>query len=128
MPYFKSLFSGDFSDGVLGDDGTTLYDLAGFVSDGITADAFESLIQYAYSGASSVLDNGDSNDLMDLLVASNRVNLLRLTQLCEKKLSLHLTDFPENIENCYSFAQMYNIPRLSRQCEELMSLVGDSKM
>lgn len=127
MPYFSSLFSGDFSDGHMGADGVMVYDLAGFLSDGIDVDTFARLVKYAYSGADSVLEVEDSNDLMSLLIASNRVSLLPLTQLCEKKLSLHLNDYPENIENCFAFAQMYNIPRLSRQCEELMSLSSNGK-
>jgi hypothetical protein len=121
MPYFRSLFSSDFSDGhVDAADGLMVYDLAGFLSDGIDINAFERLIKYAYAGASSVLEVDDSGELMGLLVASNRVSLFRLTQLCEKKLSLHLNDYPDNVENCFLFAQSYNIPRLSRQCEELM--------
>ena len=122
MPYFNSLFAGDFNDGYMGADGVMVYDLAGFLADGIDVEAVTRLVQYAYSGAASVLEVQDSSDLMALLIAANRVSLLPLTQLCEKKLSLHLNDYPENIENCFAFAQMYNIPRLSRQCEELMSL------
>jgi alpha-tubulin suppressor-like RCC1 family protein len=122
MPYFSSLFSGDFNDGHVDADGVVVYDLAGFLSDGINMDAVERLIKYAYSGAASVLDVQDSRDLMSLLIASNRVGLFQLTQLCEKKLSLHLNDYPENIENCYAFAQVYNITRLTRQCEELLNL------
>lgn len=121
MPYFNSLFSGGYSDGSLSADGIMEYDLTGFFSDGIDISALERLIRYAYTGAATVLDVEDSNELMSLLLASNRVGLFQLTQLCEKRLSLHLNDFPENAENCYYFAQMYNIPRLSRQCEELIN-------
>jgi hypothetical protein len=122
MSYFSSLFSGEYCDGYKDADGTMVYNLEGFISDGITVAAFEQLVKYAYSGTTAVLDVEDSNELMCLLVAANRVGLTQLTQLCEKKLSLHLNDFPENIENCLTFAEMYNIPRLSRQCQELMQL------
>lgn len=123
MPYFASLFSGQYRDGVADQFGRLVLDLSGFVADGIDYPTFYSLLKYAYSGSHSVIEGDDvsSNTLMSLIVASNRVGLHQLGQLCEKKLSLHLGDFPENIQNCYEFAITFNIPRLARQCEELLS-------
>jgi hypothetical protein len=64
---------------------------------------------------------------MSLLVAANRVGLWSLVQLCEKELSLHLTDFPENVHNCYEFAQRFNVPRLERQCQEILEAMVKSE-
>jgi hypothetical protein len=123
MPYFSSLFSGHYRDGVIDHEGCLSLNLSGFVADGIDYQTFLSLLQYAYSGSQLVIEGDEvtSNSLMSLIVASNRVGLHQLGQLCEKKLSLHLGDYPENIQNCYEFAMTFNIPRLGRQCEELLA-------
>jgi hypothetical protein len=122
MPYFHSLFSGQYRDCEVDRNGIIHVDLSGFLEDGIDEDTFDRVLQYSYSGTVSIIKEGVPSDtLMSLIIASNRVGLSQLTQLCEKKLSLHLGDYPENIENCLLFANMYNIPRLSRQCEELLA-------
>lgn len=123
MPYFASLFSGQYRDGFTDQFGCLALDLSGFVADGIDYPTFCGLLKFAYSGSHSVIEGDEvtSNTLMSLIVASNRVGLHQLGQLCEKKLSLHLGDFPENIQNCYEFALTFNIPRLARQCEELLT-------
>jgi hypothetical protein len=123
MPYFASLFSGQYRDGVVDQFGCLTLDLSGFAADGIDYSTFCGVLQYAYSGSQSVIEAEEvtSNTLMSLIVASNRVGLHQLGQLCEKKLSLHLGDYPENIQNCYEFALTFNITRLARQCEELLA-------
>lgn len=120
MPYFRTLLSGNYGDGELDADGVLILDTQGFDSDGIESVTLRKLLTYAYCGSSDIIDEEDSYELMSLIVAANRVGLNQLAQLCEKKLSLHLGDFPENIENCLEFATTYNIPRLGRQCEELL--------
>lgn len=58
---------------------------------------------------------------MAILVAANRLGFTSLTQQCERVLSLHLGHyFPFNAQNCLDFAVAYNIPRLERQCREIL--------
>ena len=123
MPYFRTILSGMYGDGQTGSDGIVVLETDGFESDGIDATTLRKLFMFAYSGTTSVIEADDSFNLMSLIVAANRVGLTQLAQLCEKKLSLHLGDFPENIENCLEFANTYNIPRLGRQCQELLNHV-----
>ena len=59
---------------------------------------------------------------MSILVAANRLGFTTLLQHCERLLSLHLGDFfPHNARNCLDFATAYNIPRLERQCREILA-------
>jgi hypothetical protein len=120
MPYFRTLLSGVYGDGEIDSDGVLVLDTQGFDSDGIEGETLKKLLTYAYCGTPLIINVEDSYELMSLIVAANRVGLNQLAQLCEKRLSLHLGDFPENIENCLEFASTYNIPRLGRQCEELL--------
>jgi hypothetical protein len=63
----------------------------------------------------------DLNAIMAVLVAANRLGFTTLMQHCERLLSLHLGDyFPHNATNCLEFATAYNIPRLERQCREIL--------
>jgi predicted KAP-like P-loop ATPase len=68
------------------------------------------------------MEEVDLNEVMAVLVAANRLGFATLVQHCERLLSMHLTDFfPQNAENCLEFAVAYNIPRLERQCREVLS-------
>lgn len=69
----------------------------------------------------------DLNDVMAVLVAANRLGFTSLMQHCERLLSLHLGHyFPHNARNCLEFATAYNIPRLERQCREILGKAGAS--
>lgn len=127
FPYFECLFSDVYQDGKCDENGVQTFYMDSFEQEDISVDTFRQLLQYAYSGTQKVVSMEDSNQLMALLVASNRIGIVQLSQLCEKTLSLHLTDFPENITNCYEFAQIYNFQRLARQCYELLHNCNDSK-
>jgi len=63
----------------------------------------------------------DLNEVMSVLVAANRLGFTSLMQHCERLLSLHLGHyFPHNAQNCLEFATAYNIPRLEKQCKEIL--------
>ncbi len=62
---------------------------------------------------------------MGVLVAANRLGFTSLMQHCERLLSLHLGHyFPHNAQNCLEFAAAYNIPRLEKQCREILGKAG----
>lgn len=60
------------------------------------------------------------DDLMGLLVAANMMSFTKLAKHCERELSIHTADFPENAENLLAFAQAYNFKRLEEQCLQLL--------
>lgn len=62
------------------------------------------------------------DDLMGLLVAANMMSFTKLVKHCERELSVHIADFPENAENLLAFAQAYNFKRLEEQCLQLLEL------
>lgn len=67
----------------------------------------------------------DLNEVMAVLVAANRLGFTSLMQHCERLLSLHLGHyFPHNAQNCLEFATAYNIPRLEKQCREILGKTG----
>jgi len=122
MDYFSSLFSGRFQEAQsTAEHGRFRISLEGLQQDGVDTSTFCHALHYAYTGTLKESEESDcASDLMALLVAGNRLGLMSLVHYCEKQLSMHLHDFPDNIENCYQFAQMFNIPRLERQCQQLL--------
>lgn len=61
-------------------------------------------------------------DLMGLLVAANMMSYTKLAQHCERQLSVHIADYPENTKNLLDFAQAYNFKHLEDQCLQLMEI------
>lgn len=101
-------------------------DISGLIEDGIDIRTFQMVLLYAYTGQfrfsyEETDTDIDLNHIMRVLVASNRLGFTTLTMQCERILSLHLGDFfPHNAQNCLEFAIDYNIPRLERQCREIL--------
>ena len=128
LNYFETLFGGSFKEKSSSDkDGRIRLTLDSFIADGIDGPTFKKVLHYLYAGTLSdgkclddISSDGDDIDYMPILVAANRFGLMSLVHYCEKQLAQHLHDFPENIVNCLQFAQMYNFPRLERQCQELL--------
>jgi hypothetical protein len=59
-------------------------------------------------------------NLMGILVAANMMSFTTLSKYCERQLSVHIADFPENTKNLLDFAQAYNFKRLEEQCVQLL--------
>lgn len=130
LPYFESLFSGKFleSSHFKSTSGRLHLNLDGFEEEGIEFESFLTLVKYVYSGR-IVFDhhtcdsvNSPGNLYMALLVAGNRFGLPQLVQYCERQLSLHITDYPENLENLLNFSLIYGVTRLEHQCNRLLAL------
>lgn len=123
-------------------------DISGLLMEGIELTTFEMVLLYAYTGQFHTTEGSletalliyvylypicvflhfvaaeedvDLNEVMSILVAANRLGFTSLMQQCERLLSLHLGHyFPFNAQNCLDFAVSYNIPRLERQCREIL--------
>jgi hypothetical protein len=125
-------------------------DISGLISNGLDIENFKMLVQYAYIGQISSfnipplspcmvtsisgydkicrglnesleMDSIISGvDLMGILVAANMMSFTKLSKYCERQLSVHIADFPENTKNLLDFAQAYNFKRLEEQCVQLL--------
>lgn len=127
IPYFHCMLSGQFKETGHIEDGYIVIDLnRSLTEDCVSADIFMLVLEFIYCGNASVIEDVDSFTIMSILVMSNKIGLYQLAQLCEKTLATHLHDFPENVDNCYEFAQSFNIARLIRQCEEILNLRSKS--
>lgn len=150
MPYFHTLFHGNFIESGLtsgGNDESSVVgygywlSISSFEEDGLTIEILHRLLLFAYSGSYVMIDcyrgelhkglldsehihNNDisMNDIMLLLVTSQRFGFTALTQCCERQLVSHLSDFPENARNCADFAAMFNLPRLEQQCLSMLNV------
>jgi hypothetical protein len=128
LPYFHTMFHGSFMEASTTEqDGRMRLSIEGCLQDGISLEIFAKMIMFLYTGDMRVVTQCESDDVMGLLVAANRVGLISLVQHCEKLLSTHLTDYPENAKNCYDFAQRFNVPRLERQCKEMLEALAASE-
>lgn len=130
MLYFRSLFSSKFKENASTMDiacGRMVLSLEGFIADGIDFQSFKNVLYYAYTGSIDLPIVGyddsmeEGKDYMSMLAAGNRLGLPSLAQLCEQQLYSHLTDFPENIDNCATFAKLYDLSRLDKLCQELQA-------
>jgi len=133
MSYFNSLFASTFkenSEESIAENGMLLFNLDGFAADGIDFASFRNVLYFVYTGSmdspygcdgktDGLVESEEDGGYMSMLVAGNRLGIPTLAEKCEHLLYSHLTDYPENIENCLSFAQMYDLPRLERLCEQL---------
>lgn len=119
IPYFNTLFTGRFK---IGDEisNVTIFDATSFADDLLDYDVLLSVLQFTYTGELAGVDMSNSTHVMALLLGANRLNLVHLSQKCEKFIVMHLQDYPENVDNCYQYACSYDIPRLRLQCEELL--------
>lgn len=110
-------------------------DLTSLLEDGMDFSIFAKVILYAYTGqlsheAPRIVDgkiqrSSDSEydpalelgEIMQLLVASNRLGFNPLAQYCERRISLSIAfSTPDDVYQCYRFAQYFNLPRLEMQC------------
>lgn len=123
LPYFSTLFNGPFRESAKFKtaSGRLHLNLDGFEEEGIDFDTFLVLVKYVYSGRVEATVASSGNLFMALLVAGNRFGLPQLAQYCERQLSLHMSDYPENIENLLSFARAFGVSRLEHQCHSLLA-------
>jgi hypothetical protein len=123
-------------------------DVTFLAADGVDFEMFLKLILYAYTGRldlnhvgseETILDTSAGNirgksdgalelsvaDAMQLLAVSNRLGYNPLAQFCERRISLAIAfSNPEEVYQCYEFAQYYNLPRLEMQCLAVLRHVG----
>jgi hypothetical protein len=122
LPYFECLLSETYQDSSLRENGIIVCNMDGLINEGMNILDFKLILTYLYSGSVKVLESDDLAQVMSLLVLASHIGVTQLCQLCEKTISLHLNDFPENLENCLDYATTYNFIRLSRQCLDLLEL------
>ncbi len=120
VPYFEALFANNF----LETTGETIQGGAlrtvGLVSEGMDFSDFHAFVHYIYTGQ-FCRDPTDDDEVnwTGLLVLADRLQFESLSTYCERQLSAHLQDYPENAVNVLEFARTYQFARLERQCVEL---------
>jgi len=103
--------------------------LDGLQDEGIDISTFESLLEYAYTGElnyEKLSSEGclDLNQVISLLIASNRLGFSRLAVRCEREIIENLKNSSvESIQNCIVFARIYDFIRLERSCLETLRLM-----
>ena len=60
-------------------------------------------------------------EVMHVLICASLIDIYDLQIVCENFISSHLDDCENNIHNCLQFAANYNISRLVKQCEILLT-------
>lgn len=72
----------------------------------VTSECLEAIVDYAYTGEVDITED----NVQDLLVASNFLQVLFITQKCDEYISEHLTS--ENVVCLLSFSIQQNLPKL----------------
>ena len=124
VPYFEAVFANNFmetSGETTGDGGLST---VAIVSEGLESSDFHAFVHYIYTGQFGSQTSDDDVNWMGLLVFADRLQFAPLAAHCERQLSAHLQDYPENAANVLEFARTYQFVRLERQCVELASSAG----
>lgn len=128
IPFFENLLSGNYMETKVIFNSRELREinLDDVMLEGARNEVFFKILTYTYSGFLSSLNTEDVNEIIELLVTSNRLGIVRLSAFCEKEVALHLADYPENAENVLDFAREWNFPRLIQQCRFYKTKLGDN--
>lgn len=127
MPYFHSLFFGNFAEAQEVDGNMTWISIEPFYDDGIDSELFLKLIFFAYSGSlSTSIECEEQSGLRILeeftrmLVASNRFGFTKLAQVCENKILDTMKKSLDYVEEIKDFASSYNFISLEKKCDDLL--------
>ncbi|CAM9291347.1 unnamed protein product, partial [Ectocarpus fasciculatus] len=114
IPFFDHLLSGNYHESTYEFNNAQFraVNLDTVLLGGIRKEIFFKILTYTYSGFLNSLDIEDISDIMEILITGSHLGIGRLTAFCEKEISVHLADFPENAQNCLEFANEWNFPRL----------------
>lgn len=135
IPYFEAMFSGTFADcqNYVTVESKEMLEInvSGLVEDGIELQTLSMLIKFTYWGCTVSPHNAhgeesiSTNEVMAVLVAANRLGFSSLGQVCERLISMALRHASEeDLVNCMAFAHEFNLPRLERQCVDLLRVLS----
>jgi superfamily I DNA and RNA helicase len=129
MPYFHSLFFGNFAEAQEVDGNMTWISIEPFYEDGIDGELFKKLITFAYCGSlSNGIECEERSDLRmleestSILIASNRFGFTKLAQVCENKIIDIMKKSSDYVDEIKDFANSYNLLTLEKKCDDLLRL------